>query len=231
MSSKNLAQGGAVIYPASKSPEFYTPRWLREAVWRGFGVPSYDPATAPHNPMRAEHFTCEDGLAGLELLLLGLSKAPRCFNPRPAMLPAVRALETPLAFVWCNPPYGRGVGEWLNALSMLALSRPETTLLALLPCRPGSGWYMDATALRGLRGLTACQAFCELRGRLTFEQVSGEPYPYPARWSSALLYWGPDRARFMRWARPFGLVRPGRPRPRPPGYKLSKADLRQLKLV
>lgn len=34
MSSKNLAQGGAVIYPASKSPEFYTPRWLREAVWR-----------------------------------------------------------------------------------------------------------------------------------------------------------------------------------------------------
>jgi hypothetical protein len=52
--------------------------------------------------------------------------------------------------VYCNPPYGRGVGEWLK-------KAPEARLAVyLLPARTDTKWWhelaMKATNIRFLRG-------------------------------------------------------------------------------
>jgi site-specific DNA-methyltransferase (adenine-specific) len=101
------------------------------------------------------------------------------------------------ATIWCNPPYGRTIKHWIRLLQQAA--DRDARVLAFVPCRPGAAWYRRATA--------ECQLLCELDGRVTYELPSGEPAPYPARWASALLYWGSDRAAVARKLRSLGAVR------------------------
>lgn len=176
-----------VIYPALDSDQCFTPRGIRDLAWTVLGSIDLDPATSRRNPMHAaQRFTSR----GLERDWIG---------------PWV-GLDgrSPLGSIWLNPPYGRAIGLWLAKLSATSLAHPALRCLALVPARPGTKWWARCTDPASPEG---CQVFCELGGRLTFEDATGAPMQAPARWASALLYYGPDRARVARALRSSGIVR------------------------
>lgn len=43
--------------------------------------------------------------------------------------------------VWCNPPYGREIGEWVK--KAYESSREGATVVMLLPARIDTRWFMD----------------------------------------------------------------------------------------
>lgn len=58
--------------------------------------------------------------------------------------------------VFCNPPYGRTIRDWVRKCSEEA-RKPETVVVALLPARTDTGWFHDyiyhkAKAVRFIRG-------------------------------------------------------------------------------
>lgn len=198
-----------VIYKADPSDQFYTPRKLRELVWSILESVDLDPATSRRNPLRAaEYFTRE----GLE----------RSWLPMPDRLRAAWR-------VFLNPPFGLGIVPWVAKLIELAQRLPHAEILALLPARPGAGWYKRVTR--------ACQCFVELDGRVTFEDSRGNPIlgkdgkPQPARWGVVIVYFGPDRARVWRLMKPHGEVRPGGTRNTYRKPKPITVDARQERLA
>jgi hypothetical protein len=78
--------------------------------------------------------------------------------------------------VYCNPPYGRGIGDWVQKCIVEWLGGVEVVLLTA--ARPDTDWY-DRARRQSL-------AWCEIKGRLTFRGAKA-PAPFP----SALHYWGP----------------------------------------
>lgn len=76
--------------------------------------------------------------------------------------------------VWCNPPYGRTIGQWTAKAA--SESARAAFIVMLVPARTDTAWWHRATA----------DARVEyLRGRLRFKGAnSSAPFP------SALLYWG-----------------------------------------
>lgn len=44
--------------------------------------------------------------------------------------------------VWCNPPYGKTIGQWMRKCSEEA-KKPNTTIVALLPSRTDTRWFHD----------------------------------------------------------------------------------------
>lgn len=78
------------------------------------------------------------------------------------------------ARVWCNPPYGRHVVEWVN--KAIAERKRARLIVMLVPARTDTRWFHLAVE-------TARVEF--LKGRLKFKgAVSSAPFP------SALLIWG-----------------------------------------
>lgn len=75
--------------------------------------------------------------------------------------------------VFCNPPYGRSVAEWVCKCSMEA-SRKDTTVVMLLPARTDTRWFQQYILNR------AEVRF--LKGRLRFETngVPGDSAPFPS---------------------------------------------------
>lgn len=75
--------------------------------------------------------------------------------------------------VFCNPPYGRSVAEWVRKCSMEA-SRKDTTVVMLLPARTDTRWFQQFILNR------AEVRF--LKGRLRFETngVPGDSAPFPS---------------------------------------------------
>jgi len=58
--------------------------------------------------------------------------------------------------VFCNPPYGRAIADWVKKCSDEA-KKPETLVVALLPARTDTAWFHDyiygkAREIRFLRG-------------------------------------------------------------------------------
>jgi hypothetical protein len=43
--------------------------------------------------------------------------------------------------VWCNPPYGRGLGNWVR--KAFEASENGTTVVMLLPAYMGNAWFLD----------------------------------------------------------------------------------------
>src|SRR5262245_27323838 len=78
------------------------------------------------------------------------AKCPRYFTRKEDGL---RQLWT--GRVWCNPPYGREIGLWLEkALESVHTGQAEV-VVCLVPARPGSRWWHDFAArgeVRFLRG-------------------------------------------------------------------------------
>jgi phage N-6-adenine-methyltransferase len=80
--------------------------------------------------------------------------------------------------VWCNPPYGRGVGAWLRKGAEELASGRCVVAVYLLPARTDTMWFheclWDRTAHHPRTGIE----IHFLRGRLTFHQApSSAPFP------------------------------------------------------
>lgn len=75
--------------------------------------------------------------------------------------------------VFCNPPYGRAIPEWVRKCSMEA-SRKDTLVVMLLPARTDTRWFQQYILNR------AEVRF--LKGRLRFETngIPGGPAPFPS---------------------------------------------------
>ena len=43
--------------------------------------------------------------------------------------------------VWCNPPYGRGIGQWVRRALFASVS--GSTVVMLLPARTDTKWFHD----------------------------------------------------------------------------------------
>ena len=93
---------------------------------------------------------------------------------------ADNGLEQPWTGVcWCNPPYGRVIGQWIQRA--YAASLDGATVVCLVPARTDTSWWQDyVTRAREIR---------YLRGRLKFG--AGK---YPAPFPSAVVVFGPAKA-------------------------------------
>jgi phage N-6-adenine-methyltransferase len=71
--------------------------------------------------------------------------------------------------VWCNPPYGRGIGRWLAKAWESVESGAADVVVLLLPARTDSAWWHEY-ATKG--------EVVYLKGRLRFGGAkSGAPFP------------------------------------------------------
>lgn len=96
--------------------------------------------------------------------------------------------------IWVNPPYGRGIGEWI--VKCAEAERPGLDVLALVPARTDAAWWQDT--------VPDAASVLFWRGRLRFgDATASAPFP------SAIIYWG---QRSVRFAEVFGdcgwIVRP-----------------------
>ena len=75
---------------------------------------------------------------------------------------------------WMNPPYGRGIGKWLEKAYLS--SQQGATVVCLIPARTDTAWWHDY-AIKG--------KVVFIRGRLKFgESKNSAPFP------SALVVFG-----------------------------------------
>lgn len=75
--------------------------------------------------------------------------------------------------VFCNPPYGRRIADWVRKCSEEA-SRPDTTVVMLIPARTDTKWFQQMILHRA-----------EIRfipGRLKYETNGkpGDASPFPS---------------------------------------------------
>ena len=75
--------------------------------------------------------------------------------------------------VWCNPPYGRALGKWVEKANQEAAD--ATLIVMLVPARTDTKWWHDAIRHARVEFL---------KGRLKFKGANASA-PFP----SALLYW------------------------------------------
>jgi phage N-6-adenine-methyltransferase len=72
--------------------------------------------------------------------------------------------------VWCNPPYGRGIKDWILTAARAVLLPPTLSATLLLPARTDTRWFHDA--------LKAGAKAHFLQGRVKFVGAkSGAPFP------------------------------------------------------
>lgn len=89
--------------------------------------------------------------------------------------------------VWCNPPYGREVGEWvLRAYRQVFLvPKPAKLAVLLLPAHTGPAWFHAAIWDKDINGPRRGVQVRFLQGRIKFEG----PYAdgNPARFDSMVV--------------------------------------------
>ena len=79
--------------------------------------------------------------------------------------------------VWCNPPYGRAIGKWIEKAHNEHLKGKTTVLL--IPSRTDTKWFHDFC----WAGKATRLEF--IKGRIKFGGAeNGAPYP------SVLIFWG-----------------------------------------
>jgi site-specific DNA-methyltransferase (adenine-specific) len=78
--------------------------------------------------------------------------------------------------VWCNPPYGRGIGAWVEKARASVRSGDAELAVCLVPARTDTAWWQDLIAPPQAGGGAGEVRF--LRGRLRFSgAASGAPFP------------------------------------------------------
>jgi site-specific DNA-methyltransferase (adenine-specific) len=71
--------------------------------------------------------------------------------------------------IWCNPPYGRSIGRWLEKARPAALSGREKLVVCLVLARVDTAWWHD---------VAACGEVRFLRGPVRFGGTrAGAPFP------------------------------------------------------
>ena len=81
--------------------------------------------------------------------------------------------------IYVNPPYGRGIGKWIDLCDQYG---DAYEIIALLPARTDAKWFIKVWSADDL---------CFWRGRLRFLGApSSAPFP------SVVAYWGPRKYQF-----------------------------------
>jgi phage N-6-adenine-methyltransferase len=75
--------------------------------------------------------------------------------------------------VWMNPPYGRGIGVWME--KAVAESDKGATVVCLVPARTDTAWFQDTALARQAMGRAEIRF---IRGRLKFGTAK-DPAPFP----------------------------------------------------
>ena len=149
----------------SGSGEWETPEDLFEQLNDEFGF-CYDMAATAHNSLCGEDYYGPD-------------------HPWPLQRDSLVA-PWPEQACWCNPPYGRGMGQWV-AKAIEEIRRPggPSVIVMLVPARTDTRWWQVAQAATEIRYLV---------GRLTFQGApSAAPFP------SALLVFRRQFPGPYRW--------------------------------
>lgn len=75
--------------------------------------------------------------------------------------------------VFCNPPYGRKIADWVRKCSMEA-NHEDTAVVMLIPARTDTRWFHDYILGRA--------EIRFIKGRLRFETdgIPGGPAPFPS---------------------------------------------------
>lgn len=94
--------------------------------------------------------------------------------------------------VFVNPPYGRGIGPWLDRCAE-AHTRWDAEVVALVPASTDTKYFQ--------RALDTADAVCFWAGRIRFVGA-----PQGAMFPSALLYWGHHSGRFQQCLSQHGAV-------------------------
>lgn len=132
--------------------DWQTPEHVLERVRRVAPI-GLDPCTTHANPTGARAWWYLDGPFPLDGLASGWST------------------EKSGHLVYCNPPYGRGIGAWMDKCHEAAVA--GVTVIALVPARTDTRWFP-----------WTADAICFWRGRLTFRDA-----PAPAMFPSAVVLW------------------------------------------
>jgi DNA polymerase-1 len=142
----------APVHFLSQSCEWATPQDLFDALSARFGPFTLDACATADNAKCAAYFTRSDD---------GLSQP---WTGR----------------VWCNPPYGRGIGLWLKKALESVRDRSAELVVCLVPARTDTKWWHDYAAEGEVEFL---------KGRIHFNgAASGAPFP------SALVVFRRDAA-------------------------------------
>lgn len=72
--------------------------------------------------------------------------------------------------VWCNPPYGRTIGKWVEKARDAALSGSAEVVVCLLPARTDTAWWHDFI-------MTDAAEVRFIRGRVKFGGQGPAPFP------------------------------------------------------
>lgn len=138
---------------SSERHDWETPDEILDLV-RQLGLIDLDPCTSHENPCEAKAYLTHGGLDTDWRL----------------------HMTDGIGLVYCNPPYGREVADWVYKCIHESFRGSEIVLLTA--CRPDTEWYD--------RARRSCSAWCEIKGRLTFRGAKS-PAPFP----SVAHYWGP----------------------------------------
>ena len=99
---------------SSKTDEWYTPQYLFDELNDEFHF-TLDPCASDQNHKCDLYFTRQDD---------GISKNWGGYS------------------VFCNPPYGRGIGRWVQKASEES-KKPNTTVVMLIPARTDTKWFHE----------------------------------------------------------------------------------------
>jgi DNA N-6-adenine-methyltransferase (Dam) len=144
------------VLGSSASPEWYTPPEIAQLANAVLGTIDLDPSWHPDSPVRAAttYTEIDDGLS-----------------------------KDWAGRVYLNPPYGRGIDDWISKLVVSYEDGAVFEAIALVPARVDTEWF------RRLDDYPRCF----VSGRLTFSNADS-PAPFP----SAVFYLGSHIEKFHR---------------------------------
>lgn len=157
------ASTGLGVHFSSDSPEWYTPSAIVAKVIEALGAIDLDPCSnegTPNVPAWRYFTEADDGLA-------------HEWHGR----------------VYMNPPYGRGIGDWVDKLAAEYEAGRTTEAIALVPARVDTAWWRRLPH----------RDWLAVSGRLSFSgHDNSAPFP------SGVCYLGPDSTRFREVFAPIG---------------------------
>jgi phage N-6-adenine-methyltransferase len=170
---------------SSKSNEWGTPEWLVKLVEDQFGEMVLDVAASEHNSKGLVHFNAEDDAIATHHSWNDLHKKKRGKHV--------------IGNVWCNPPYGRGIGKWMERCVYESFeptfyvgnNTTSKTVFGLVFARTDTRWFHDWV-------VPWASMVYFIKGRLKFEHADGRTGPAPA--PSMLVVWDGSKSKTCRFA-------------------------------
>lgn len=175
---------------SSKSNEWGTPMWLIDLVEEEYGTIGLDVAASDANNKALVYFTKEDDTIGSGYDWRTLYK-----KKLRELGMAGELCDT----VWCNPPYGRDIGKWMERCVHESFepafyrgsNTTFKTVIGLVFARTDTRWFHDWV-------VPWASMVYFIKGRLKFEHSDGRTGPAPA--PSMLVVWSGSKSETCRFA-------------------------------